>query len=384
MAEVKVPFYGHVRQYLNLKEDIDRAIHDVLMSGVYTLGPQGKEFEKELAEYMGMKHAIGLNSGTDALWFSMLALGLKPGDEIITTSNTFFATAEAAWLIGVTPVFVDIDPRTRNIDVSKIEEKITPRTKALVPVHLYGQPANMPAIREIADRHGLLVIEDCAQALGAAGDTWKIGELSDVVCTSFITAKNLGCFGDGGAVITNRDDIVEPIMRMRNHGSIERSKHRPGWNSRLDEIQAAVLRVKLRHLDEFNDNRIARAGDYDEFLRDAKCVIPYRTPGYRHIFHLYVIESEDRDGLQQYLKEKGVIALTNYPIAIHQQEGFPFGLGDPNPVLPHTEWHAARVLSLPIYPELTREEAKYVADCVLEWEAQTGVASSREHLESVG
>ncbi len=380
MADVKVPFYGHVKQYLNLKEDFDKAIQDVLMSGVYTLGPQGKAFEKELTEYTGMKHAIGLNSGTDALWFVMLALGIKPGDEIITTSNTFFATAEAAWLIGATPVFVDCDPKTRNIDVTKIEEKITPKTKMIVPVHLFGQPADMPAVAEIAKKHNLFVIEDSAQAFGAAGDGWKLGDYSDAVCTSFITAKNLGCWGDGGAVFTNRDDIVEPILRMRNHGSIERSKHRPGWNSRLDEIHAAVLRVKLRHIDEYNDARIARAAEYDEYLKDSKCVIPYKTPGYRHIYHLYVIESEDRDGMQKYLKDKGIIALTNYPVAIHEQEGFPFGNGDPNPYLPNTEWHSARVLSLPIYPELTREEAKYVADAVLEWEAKTGVASSRDLL----
>jgi dTDP-4-amino-4,6-dideoxygalactose transaminase len=378
MSEVKVPFYGHVRQYHNLQEGIDKAIRDVLESGVYTLGPQGKAFEGELADYMGMKHAIGLNSGTDAIWFVLLALGIGKGDEVITTSNTFFATAEAVWLVGATPVFVDIEPKTRNIDVSKIEEKITPRTKAIIPVHLFGQPADMPAIAEIAKKHKLSVIEDAAQALGAKGDGWKLGDFSDAVCTSFITAKNLGCFGDGGGIITNRDDIVEPILRLRNHGSIKRSVHRVGWNSRLDEIQAAVLRVKLRHLDEFNDARIARATEYSEYLKNSKCVIPYITPGYRHIFHLYVVESEDRDGMQAFLKdEKGIIALTNYPIAIHQQEGFPFGIGDPKPKLPNTEWHAARLLSLPIYPELTKGEAKYVADCVLEWEAKSGVASSR-------
>ena len=371
MAEVRVPFYGHVRQYHNLQEEIDRAIRDVLESGVYTLGPQGKEFEGELADYTGMKHAIGLNSGTDALWFCLIALGVGAGDEVITTSNTFFATAEAVWLIGATPVFVDIDPRTRNIDVTKIEEKITPRTKAIIPVHLYGQPADMPAVAEIAKKHDLFVIEDAAQALGARGDEWKPGDFSDAVCTSFITAKNLGCFGDGGAVITNRADMVEPIHRMRNHGSAQRSAHRPGWNSRLDEIQAAVLRVKLPHLDQYNDARIARARDYDEFLKDAVMVLPYRTPGYWHIYHLYVIETADRDGLQAFLKEHGVVALTNYPIAIHQQEGFPFGAGDPKPHLPKTEWSAGRVLSLPIYPELSREEARYVADACLEWEAET-------------
>jgi dTDP-4-amino-4,6-dideoxygalactose transaminase len=372
MSETKVPFYGHVRQYHNLQKEIDKAIHDVLESGVYTMGPCGKQFEAELCDYFGMKTAIGVNSGTDALWFVLRALGVGAGDEVITTSNTFFATAEAIWLVGATPVFVDIDRKTRNIDVTKIEEKVTPRTKAIIPVHLFGQPSDMKTIRGIADKHKLFVIEDSAQAFGAKGDTWKLGELSDAVCTSFITAKNLGCFGDGGGIITNRTDIVEPILRMRNHGSIKRSMHSVGWNSRLDEIHAAVLSVKIRHIDEWNDLRIARAGEYTKHLAGCKMTLPYTTPGYRHIFHLYVVEAENRDGLQAFLKDKGIIALTNYPIAIHQQEGFPFGLGDPKPVLPNTEWHAARVLSLPLYPEITSEEVKYVADSCLEWEKTQG------------
>lgn len=372
MSEVKVPFYGHVRQYHNLQEELDKAIHDVLESGVYTMGPWGKKFEGQLCDYFGMKHAIGLNSGTDALWFVLLALGVGKGDEVITTSNTFFATAEAIWLVGATPVFVDIEPKTRNIDVTKIEEKITPKTRAIIPVHLFGQPVNMPAIRAIADKHKLFVIEDSAQAFGAEGDTWKLGELSDAVCTSFITAKNLGCFGDGGGVITNRTDIVEPIMRMRNHGSIARSVHRVGWNSRLDEIHAATLSVKINYIDQWNDARIGFARQYTELMNGCKMVLPYVTPNYRHIFHLYVVECENRDGLQAYLKDKGIIALTNYPIAIHQQEGFPFGAGDPNPSLPNTEWHAERVLSLPMHPELTSDEVKFVADSCLEWEKQNG------------
>lgn len=375
MSEVKVPFYGHVRQYHNLKADIDKAIVDVLESGTYTMGPTLKRFESEFAEYMGMKHAIGVNSGTDALWLTFLALGLGKGDEIITTSNTFFATAEAIWLIGATPVFVDVEPDTRNIDVTLIEEKITPKTKAIVPVHLYGQPANMPEIRKIADKYNLIVVEDCAQAVGARGDTWKIGELSDAVATSFITAKNLGTFGDGGAVVTNRDDIVEPIMKLRNHGSVKRSYHSVGWNSRLDDIHAGILSVKLKHIDEFNDARIERAGWYNEFLKDSGIKLPYCKPGYRHVYHLYVIETPGRDDLQEFLKEeRGVIALTNYPIAIHQQEGFPFGAGDPHPVLPETEKNAANCLSLPIYPELTYDECKYVADSVLEWTRTRGAA----------
>lgn len=368
MAEVKIPFYGHVRQYHNLQSEIDGAIRGVLESGVYTLGPKGKQFEAELAEYFGMKAAIGVNSGTDAIWLVLLALGIGKGDEVITTSNTFFATAEAVWLVGATPVFVDIEPKTRNIDVTKIEEKITPRTKAIIPVHLFGQLADMPAIRKIADKHSLFVIEDAAQSFGATGDTFKMGELSDAVATSFITAKNLGCFGDGGGIVTNRTDIVEPITKMRNHGSNKRSHHSVGWNSRLDEIHAAVLSVKIKYIDKWNDLRIARAKEYNELLAGCKMVLPYASPGYRHIFHLYVVETENRDSLQEYLKERGIIALTNYPIAIHQQEGFPFGAGDPKPHLPKTEWHAARVLSLPMYPELTSEEVKAVAEAILEWE----------------
>lgn len=386
MSEMQVPFYGHVRQYHNLKAEIDQAIVDVLESGVYTLGPAMKKFEGELADYTGIKHALGVNSGTDALWFAFLALGLGKGDEIITTANTFFATAEAIWLVGATPVFVDCEPDTRNIDASQIESKITKKTKAIVPVHLYGQPANMTAIAEIARKHGLLVIEDCAQAFGSRGDTFAIGELSDAVCTSFITAKNLGTFGDGGAIFTNRDDIVEPITKMRNHGSNKRSYHSVGWNSRLDDIHAAILSVKLRHIDEFNDARIKWAHRYNELLAASKIKLPYCKPGYRHVYHLYVIETPGRDDLQAFLKSKGITALTNYPIAIHQQEGFPFansqGLaykvpgitdtGDPHPHLPECEANAAKCLSLPIYPELTDEEVRYVAESVLEWENGPG------------
>ncbi len=380
MSEVKVPFYGHVRQYHNLRAEIDEAIVDVLESGVYTLGPAMKKFEGELAAYTGIKHALGLNSGTDALWLAFLALGLGKGDEIITTSNTFFATAEAIWLIGATPVFVDCEADTRNIDVSQIEAKITEKTKAIVPVHLYGQPANMTAIAEIARKHGLFVIEDCAQAFGSRGDSFAIGELSDAVCTSFITAKNLGTFGDGGAVFTNRDDLVEPITKMRNHGSNKRSHHSVGWNSRLDDIHAAILSVKLQHIDEFNDARIKWAKLYDQLLAGSKIKLPFAKPGYRHVYHLYVIETTGRDDLQAFLKDRGIIALTNYPIAIHEQEGFPFGPeqgwpyagGDPKPVLPECEANAANCLSLPIYPELTEDEARYVAESVLEWENGPG------------
>ncbi len=230
MADMKIGFYGHVKQYHNLKAEIDRAIHEVLESGSYVLGPQLVKFEQELAQYMNAKETVGLNSGTDALLLTFLALGIGPGDEVITTSNTFFATAEAIWLAGATPVFVDIDPRTRNIEVTKIEDAITPRTRALVPVHLYGLPADMPAVSRIARAQNLLVIEDCAQAIGARGDSFSIGELSDAVCLSFIIQKNLGCFGDGGAVATNNADLATAVRKLRNHGSLKRSHHSIGYN----------------------------------------------------------------------------------------------------------------------------------------------------------
>jgi dTDP-4-amino-4,6-dideoxygalactose transaminase len=369
MAPVKVGFYGHVRQYHNLKKEIDAAILEVLESGTYVLGPKVKQFEQELAAYCNMKEAVGVNSGTDALWLAFLALGIGPGDEVVTTSNTFFATAEAVWLVGATPVFVDCDPKTCNIDASLIEAAISPKTKAIVPVHLYGQPADMRAVAKIAKAHNLFVIEDCAQALGARGDDFAIGELSDAVATSFIIQKNLGCFGDGGAVITNNPTLATQVRKLRNHGSLKRSYHSIGYNSRLDELHAAMLSVKLKQLDKWSDQRRAHAQQYDEGLAGASLKLPYTRPGFRHVFHLYVIESEDRDGLQAYLDSQGITALTHYPIAIHQQEGFPWGrAGRISGSLEHTEKSAARVLSLPMFPELTQEDVKAVIDAVRAWE----------------
>ncbi len=369
MTEVKVGFYGHVRQYHNLRAEIDRAIHDVLESGTYVLGPQVQKFEEELAQYCHMKEAVGVNSGTDALWLTLVALGLGPGDEVITVANTFFATAEAIWLAGTTPVLVDIDPRSYNIDVTKIEAAITPQTRAIVPVHLYGLPADMPAIARIARAHNLRVVEDCAQAIGARGDGFAIGEWSDAVCVSFIIQKNLGCFGDGGAVLTNNQGLATSLRKLRNHGSGKRSYHSIGYNSRLDELHAAVLRVKLQRVDEWSGLRRARAAEYGRLLADAPLTLPYAPPGYRHVYHLYVIECEDREGLQAYLASRGIVALTHYPIAIHQQEGFPWGRDARVHPLPLTERSAARVLSLPMYPELTREEVQYVAEPIQSWAA---------------
>jgi len=369
VSTLRVDFYGHVRQYHNLKNQIDAAIHEVLESGSYVLGPKLAQFEKELAQYCNMKEAVGLNSGTDALVLVLKALGIGPGDEVITTSNTFFATAEAVWLVGATPVFVDIEPKTCNIDPNLIEAAISPKTKAIIPVHLYGQPAEMRPISKIAKAHNLFVIEDCAQALGARGDDFAIGELSDAVCTSFIIQKNLGCFGDGGAVITNNSSLATEIRKLRNHGSLKRSHHSLGYNSRLDDIHAAVLSVKLKELDKWNDLRRERAKEYDAGLADTSLKLPTVRPGFRHIFHLYVVETEHRDELQSYLQSKGIRALTHYPIAIHQQEGYPWGQNARiSGSLKHTERSAAQVLSLPMFPELTSEEVKIVVDEIKEWE----------------
>jgi dTDP-4-amino-4,6-dideoxygalactose transaminase len=373
MTAMKVGFYGHVRQYHNLKHAIDEAIHEVLESGAYVMGPALERFEHEFAQYFGMKHAIGVNSGTDALWLTFMALGLRPGDEVITTANTFFATAEAIWIAGGKPVFVDSDPRTNNIDTTKIEAAITSRTVGIVPVHLYGQCADMKAVHAIASKHNLWVVEDSAQGIDAHGDSFKQGEFSDAVCSSFIIQKNLGTFGDGGAVVTNRQDIDTTVRRLRNHGSLKRSVHTYGFNSRLDDLHAGILAVKLRHIREWTDLRRQWSHRFTEGLRGTSLKLPYETPGYRHAFHLYVIEHPKRDDLDQFLHAEGIDTKMHYPIAIHQQEGYPWGKpADPKPSVPNSERNAAQCLSLPMYPELTAEEADYTISKIVEWEERFG------------
>ena len=378
---MNVPFYGHVRQYRSIQSEIDANMKEVIESGNYVMGPMLKRFEGELAAYHGMKHAIGVGNGTDALWLSFLALGIGPGDECITTTNTFFATAEAIWVVNATAVFVDSDPKTHCIDPSCIEAAITPRTKAIVPVHLYGQCADMKAIRKIADKHNLLVIEDNAQAIGSAGDGFKVGELSDAVCTSFIIQKNLGTFGDGGAVVTNHDKVDSAIRKLRNHGSDKRSCHSMGYNSRLDDIHAGILSAKLKHIDEWNDMRRKASARYTAGLKGAKnFTLPTETPGYRHIFHLYVIETKNgaqRDPLLNFLNQNGIDAKCHYPIAIHQQEGYPWGkqarIAGP---IPNSERNAATCISLPMFPELTEKEIDFTVAKVLEWDRSAASESA--------
>ncbi len=374
---MKVEFYGHTRQYHNIQKAIDANIKTVLESGQYVMGPMLKKFESELAAYHGTKYAVGVGNGTDAIWLALMALGIGPGDECITTTNTFFATAEAIWVAGATAVFVDSEPKTHCIDATKIEAAITPKTKAIIPVHLYGQCADMKAIRKIADKYKLFVIEDNAQAIGAAGKGFKIAQLSDAATTSFIIQKNLGTFGDSGALVTNNPEIDRIVRKLRNHGSDKRSCHSFGFNSRLDDIHAGILSAKLKHIDKWNDMRRKWAARYTAGLKKAKnFTLPVERPGYRHVFHLYVIETkqpEQRDQLLKFLNDSGVDAKCHYPIAIHQQEGYPWGkkarIVGP---IPNSERNAATCVSLPMFPELTAKEADYVIAKVMEWDKAQG------------
>lgn len=372
---MKVEFYGHVEQYNNIKSEIDANMQEVLQSGKFVMGPMLSKFEGELAEYMGTKYAIGVGNGTDAIWLTLMALGIGKGDEVITNANTFFATAEAIWIAGAKTVLVDCDPKTKCIDPAKAEAAITDKTKAIIPVHLYGQCADMTAIKAIADKHNLSVIEDNAQGIDGNGDTFKQGELSDAVCTSFIIQKNLGCFGDGGAVFTNNPEIDRIVRKLRNHGSEKRSHHSPGFNSRLDDLQAGVLIAKLKHITAWTDQRIKLAARYDEGLKDAQSfTLPYVTPGYRHVFHLYVIEIKDpakRDDLVSFLNENDIDAKMHYDIAIHQQDGYPWNVEVDIPAsLENAETNAASCVSLPMFPELKEEQVDYVISKVMEWDAQ--------------
>ena len=370
---MKVPFYGHVRQYHDIQDEIDHNMQEVLESGQYVMGPMLKRFEQEFAAFHGTKYAVGVGNGTDAIWLALMALGVGPGDECITTTNTFFATAEAIWIAGATAVFVDSDPRTNCIDPAKIEAAITGKTKALIPVHLYGQCADMKAIRAIADKHKLFVIEDNAQGICARGDGFRVGELSDAATTSFIIQKNLGTFGDGGAVVTNNSEVDRIVRKLRNHGSDKRSCHSYGFNSRLDDLHAGVLSAKLKHIEDWSEMRRQWAARYTAGLKGARhFTLPYATPGYKHVYHLYVIETakpEWRKPMMDFLVANGIDAKCHYDIAIHQQAGYPWGkparIAGP---VPNSERNAASCISLPMFPELTAEEVDYVIAKCLEWD----------------
>ncbi|TNE68855.1 DegT/DnrJ/EryC1/StrS family aminotransferase [bacterium] len=350
-------------QYAHIKEEIHTAIQQVLNSAHFINGPEVKQFAAELADYLGCKHVIPCANGTDALQIGMMALDLQAGDEVIVPVHTYVATAEAIALLKLTPVFVDVDPDDFTIDVNQIEALITPKTKLIVPVHLYGQCANMEAIMQIAEKHGLFVMEDTAQAIGADcffadGSTQKAGTVGHIGTTSFFPSKNLGCFGDGGALITNDDELAKKIYMMANHGQSVKYKHDSiGCNSRLDTIQAAVLRVKLPHLDTYNAARNTAADYYDAKLSGIDGIqIPKRTSWSNHVFHQYTIRltKGNRNEVQKILAEQGIPSMIYYPIPLHFQEAYRmerFGKGS----FPVTEMLSEQVLSLPIHSEMNTE-----------------------------
>ena len=361
-----------VSQYEKIKPSIDTAIQDVIQHAHFINGPAVSRFQTDLQEYLGVKHVIPCANGTDALQIAMMALGLKPGDEIITPSFTYIATTEVIALLGLKPVFVEVDPQTFCIDPTAIEAAITPKTKALVPVHLYGQAANMNAVMDIAQKHNLFVIEDNAQAIGSDyhltnGKKVKTGTIGDIGCTSFFPSKNLGCYGDGGALCTNNDELAKKIKMIANHGQQQKYVHEViGCNSRLDTIQAAILEVKLRQLDNYIDARREVAERYDEAFASIPGVrIPFRADDSKHVFHQYtlILESASRGALQEALTANDIPSMIYYPIPAHKQQMFA-AFGSSNTELPTTDWLTDRVISLPIHTEMDEEQQEYIIDTV--------------------
>ncbi|MER3524980.1 MAG: transcriptional regulator [Ignavibacteria bacterium] len=356
-----------VGQYKKIKSEIDAAVHAVLDSGQFILGKQVGEFECQIAGYLGLRYAVGCASGTDALQVAMMALGIGPGDEVITTPFTFVATTETIVLLGAKPVYVDIDPQTFNIDPSLIERAITPRTKAIIPVHLYGQPADIDPIMALARKYKLHVIEDAAQALGASYKGKKVCTFGDVGCISFFPSKNLGAFGDAGMVVTNDADLGERMRMIIVHGSKVRYYHDIlGVNSRLDTLQAAILLVKLKYLDEWNATRRRAAARYNELLRGTPVTVPFVSPDAEHIFHQYTLRVHRRNELAEHLKKKGIPHAIYYPVPLHLQKAFAVAGGKKGD-FPVTEQAAEEVLSLPMHTELAEEQMVYITDAIREF-----------------
>lgn len=362
-----------ISQYEKIKPEVDQAIQNVISKAQFIKGPDVQEFEKELAAYLGVKHVIACANGTDALQIALMALGLKPGDEVITPSFTYIATVEVVALLNLKPVFVEVNKDTFTIDVSKIEAAITPKTKAIVPVHLYGQSVDMEPLEALAKKYNLPIIEDNAQAIGSTytysdGTVKKTGSMSTIACTSFFPSKNLGCYGDGGAMMTNDDALADTLKKIANHGQSVRYYHDiVGCNSRLDTIQAAVLRIKLRLLDQYCAARRKVADYYDAaFANHPKITTPARNPNSYHVFHQYtlMITDTNRDELMAKLAAAGIPSMIYYPVPAHKQKMFD-ELGLPAVELPVTDWLTERVFSLPIHTEMDEEQLKYITQTVL-------------------
>ena len=360
-------------QYGKIKKEIDTAILDVVASSQYINGPEVKEFAKDLETYLSVKNVIPCANGTDALQIAMMALGLKPGDEVITANFTYVATVEVIALLNLTPVLVEVNPDTFNIDPQSLRDAITPNTKAIVPVHLYGQTADMEEIMKIAKEHNLYVIEDTAQAIGSTytfsnGETKSTGTIGDVGTTSFFPSKNLGCYGDGGAIFTNNDELAAKIRMVANHGQSKQYYHDEiGVNSRLDSIQAAILRRKLPHLDTYIENRNRAASFYDKAFENISWLtVPYRDSRSTHVFHQYTLKTKgiDRDELRAFLNNKGVPAMIYYPVPLHKQKAYMDERYDKID-FSNTEALNECVISLPMHTELTDEQLKYITESVI-------------------
>ena len=361
-----IPAANPAAQYLSHQAEINAAIAAVLDGNRYILGPQTQAFEQEFAAYLGVAHAVGVGSGTEALHLALRACHIGAGDEVITVSHTAVATVSAIELAGAAPVLVDIDPVTYTIDPRLIERLITARTKAIIPVHLYGSAAHLQPMIDLARKYNLKLIEDCAQAHGARYADQVVGSYGDVSCFSFYPTKNLGAIGDGGLVATNDPQIAQNLNLLRQYGWRERYVSEvAGWNTRLDELQAAILRVKLRYLDEDNAKRRALAAIYDEQLAGV-VTLPIELENTRHVFHLYVIRHPQRDALMAFLRERGIGTAIHYPMPIHLQPAYRGQLGDEGS-LPETEKAAREIVSLPMYPELSAEEVRTVAQAIREF-----------------
>ncbi len=361
-----IPLVDLKAQYESIQEEIDEAIRRVIDATAFIMGPEVRSFEEAFAAYCGVEHAVGVGSGTAALFLALKACGIGPGDEVITTPFTFIATAETIAQVGARPVFVDIDPVTYNLDPERIEAAITPRTRAILPVHLYGQPAEMDTICAIAKAHGLWVIEDAAQAHGARYKGKRVGSLGDIACFSFYPSKNLGAYGDGGAVVTNNAALADRVRSLRDHGRSSKYIHNElGWGLRLDALQAAILKAKLPHLDAWNEARRARARYYAERLADTEVTVPVALPYVEHVYHCYVVRTARRDEVYEALRARGIGVGLHYPVPLHLQPAFQ-SLGYAEGAFPISEQCSREVLSLPMYAELTRDQQDAVVQALRE------------------
>lgn len=364
IGNVSVPFVDLKTQYQSIKAEINTAFTRILENTSFIMGAEVAAFERAFADYLGAQFCIGVNSGTAALQLALMACDIKTGDEVIVPSFTFFATAEAVSVLGATPVFVDIDPVSYTVTAAAIEKAITPRTRAIIPVHLYGQPADLDPILELGKRHNLKVIEDAAQAHGAEYKGKRVGPLGDLGCFSFYPSKNLGAYGEAGAIVTNDEGLAKRLRLLRDHGSTSKYAHAiVGYNFRMEEIQAAVLNVKLPHLDDWNNKRRQRASAYNELLKDRGLGLPRELDYARHVYHVYAVQSDQREDLRQRLADADIQTGVHYPIPIHLQPAYE-SLGYKTGDLPVTEQLAERILSLPMFPELSDDQQHAVANAL--------------------